>query len=58
MSRQLKTKIVHMKLRLRRIFQLSRSFRGYTVGTIVGFWVMAMEALAPWRHHQIPQWHP
>jgi hypothetical protein len=47
-------KAVHMELSLCLSFKLSRSLRGYTVGTTVGFPCMTMEALAPWPYHQIP----
>jgi hypothetical protein len=43
--------VVHMELSLHLSFQLSRSLGGYTVGTTEGFWVMTIEALAPWSHH-------
>jgi hypothetical protein len=40
-------KAVHMQLSLHLSFQLRQSPRGYTVGTIVGFYVAVMEALVP-----------
>jgi hypothetical protein len=40
-------KVVHMELSLRRSFQLRRSLMGYTVGTIAGFRVETVDALAP-----------
>jgi hypothetical protein len=47
-----------MELSLRLGFQLSRNLRDDMVGTTVEFWVMTMEALAPWPHHQILRWYP
>jgi hypothetical protein len=40
-------KALHMELSPRLSFQLNRSFRGYKVGTTVGFRVATVEALAP-----------
>jgi hypothetical protein len=40
-----------MELGLHLSFQLSRSLRGYKVGTTTRFCVTTMEALAAWPHH-------
>jgi hypothetical protein len=47
-----------MELSLHLSFHLSRNLGGYTVGTTAGFWVVTMEASAPWPHHRIMWWHP
>jgi hypothetical protein len=47
--------LVHMDLSLLLSFYLRCSLEGYTVGTITGFPVKIMEALAPQSHCQIPR---
>jgi hypothetical protein len=44
---------VHMELSLHLSFYLRHSLGGYTVGTITGFPVKIVEALAPQPHHRI-----
>jgi hypothetical protein len=52
---------VHMEFSLCLSFYLTRSLKGYTVGTTAGFPVHIVEALTPQSHHRIsrkcPQYH-
>jgi hypothetical protein len=50
--------LVHMELSLCLSFYLRHSLRGYTVGTIMGFPVEIVEALAPQSHCRIPWKYP
>jgi hypothetical protein len=49
---------VHMKLNLRQSFYYRRSLEGYKVGTITGFPVKIVEALAPQPRCSIPWKYP